>query len=213
MRWRLFAAGRVHPSYSCKAAGVLAAMLLALAAPGCGRQRSDRPQTLPLPVQILADTAASTTLAIVPPRESLASRPAEAPASARIWIARVEPAPRQGGSPVLPDAVADTVFPATPPTLEIDSSLEPPILRRSARLVVPEAWRRAHPGRRAAVELDVLIEESGEVDQVEWAGGSADSTLIEAAKRSAEAMRFYPALKNGHPVAVWCRQRFDFETR
>jgi hypothetical protein len=24
-------------------------------------------------------------------------------------------------------------------------------------------------------------------------------------------MRFHPAVKAGRPVAVWCRQRFDFE--
>jgi len=26
-------------------------------------------------------------------------------------------------------------------------------------------------------------------------------------------MRFYPALRGGRPVAVWCRQRFEFGAR
>ena len=51
------------------------------------------------------------------------------------------------------------------------------------------------------------------VADVRWAGGDADSALVLAAERCAEAMEFYPALLAGRPVEVWCRQRFEFSPR
>jgi hypothetical protein len=90
--------------------------------------------------------------------------------------------------------------------------LEPPILKRSALLEVPDSWRPRR-GESRTVELDLLIDEAGEVSEVEWGGGSEDSLLIEAATASARGMSFYPALRRGHPIAVWCRQRFDFGSR
>ncbi len=46
-----------------------------------------------------------------------------------------------------------------------------------------------------------------------WSGGSADSALVRSATDAALALRFHPALQAGRPVAVWCRQRFDFAPR
>jgi hypothetical protein len=46
-----------------------------------------------------------------------------------------------------------------------------------------------------------------------WAEGSQDSTVVEAALACARGMRFYPALRSGRPIAVWCRQRFEFGMR
>ena len=67
--------------------------------------------------------------------------------------------------------------------------------------------------RRAEVELDVRVDESGEVTDALWAEGSADPALVAAATACALGMRFYPALQSGRPIAVWCRQRFDFGAR
>lgn len=190
------------------APGLLVLSLLAIAA--CERDEARRSRPVPVPVQVLADTASRIPLSAPPP-------------TARIWLARVteaserrvEPiAPsRPEGGPPLPEAATDTLIAAPEaPELEIDSDLEPPILRRSARLVVPDRWR-ARRGAPISVELDLLIEESGSVTEVEWAGGSDDSALVEAATRSALGMLFLPALRRGHPVAVWSRHRFDFGAR
>jgi TonB family protein len=83
----------------------------------------------------------------------------------------------------------------------------PPMLRAAARLVLPA---RARSSRFEAVELDVRVNEAGEVTDVLEAGAGADPALVEAARACARRMRFYPARRAGEPVAVWCRQRFDF---
>ena len=57
---------------------------------------------------------------------------------------------------------------------------------------------------------DRRVDESGEVTDALWAGGSNDSALVQSATECALRMRFYPALQSGQPVPVWCRQRFDF---
>ena len=108
----------------------------------------------------------------------------------------------------MPDAPQDSVVPESPPPLlEIDDDLKPPILERHAILSVPAPYpRRAVE----SVELDVRVDESGEVTDALWAGGSNDSALVQSATECALRMRFYPALQSGRPVPVWCRQRFDF---
>jgi TonB family protein len=62
------------------------------------------------------------------------------------------------------------------------------------------------------VDVDVRVAEDGSVSDARWAGGG-DSALAAAAIRCALDMRFFPALQAGRPVAVWCRQRFDFQAR
>lgn len=161
---------------------------------------------MPLPIRVLSDTGRSIQLSVSPPSEA-------PPAAAGVWVSRVAPAPPVGSGPALPDAAPENIDSPLPPPLVIDPNLEPPLLKRSAPLVVPESWRRRGPRGARSVELDILVEESGEVSEVEWAGGSRDSVLVEAASQCARAMSFYPALRGSHPIAVWCRQRFDFGAR
>jgi TonB family protein len=77
-------------------------------------------------------------------------------------------------------------------------------------LEIPGEWRRRHARAVQSVDLDVLVDDTGEVSDVDCTAGCSDSLLVEAARRCARTMRFYPALRGGWPVAVWCRQRFDF---
>ncbi len=166
--------------------------------PGCARERgrpapSARPS--PLAVNVLADSGRAIRLDVsLPPR-------------ARVWVARVSPA-RAPLMPPPPDAASETerlVEPAdAPPALVVDDGLKPPLLREAAPLSVPPG---AAPAR---VELDVNVDEDGRVVDVAWAGGTRDTALVRAASRCAYAMRFFPAERAGRPIAVWCRQRFDF---
>ena len=183
--------------------GALALLLLAWAVlpplAGCGpraRRPATRPQALPLAVQVYADTGRGERLSVRPP-------------AARAWLARVTPTRAAPPAPALPlpEAGPDSPPPSAgaAPALEVDAGLKPPVLRAPARLLLPQ-------GRRAvgSVELDVRVDEDGAVSAALWAAGSADTSLLEAARRCALTMRFYPALRAGRPVAVWCRQRFDF---
>jgi TonB family protein len=191
----------------------LALLLPALALTGCEREHSPaETRTLPLPVQVLADTSASTPLRVEPPEARIWVRTITEASGGRPPVADIAPAPASGSGPALPDAAIDSIAPMpAPPPLDVPADLEPPIPKRSARLVMPERRRIGREG--ATVELDLLIEENGEVADVEWASGSQDSSLVAAAIASARTMSFYPALRRGHPVAVWCRQRFDFGGR
>ncbi len=184
---------------------MLGALLLStLAVGGCGRSGrheagGERPVgrggTALLPVHVLADTGRGGAL--------------EVPLGpgVRVWLSRVSPTPLPPPSPPLPSAAPDSV-PAledSPPALEVDPGLKPPILRVPGVLGVPSG-RRA----RGFVELQVKVDETGAVSGVTWTGGSSDTALVGAARRCALGMRFYPALRDGRPVAVWCEQRFDF---
>jgi hypothetical protein len=179
-------------------------LALGIVTSGCEQKRSQGP--LPLPVEVRSDTARSERLKVEPP------------VHARIWVAhvgsaRVTPARGLALEPELPAGSPDTiVIPDTsPPMLEIDADLKPPILRSRALLSVPQGWP---PKRRPeSVELDVRVDEVGTVTVAQWTGGSRDSGLVRAAVDCASHMRFYPALRGGRPVAVWCRQRFDFGTQ
>lgn len=180
-----------------------AAVLLAgWGAGGCGdrgRSGSAAPDTtLRLEVRVMSDTGARARLEITPPPLA-------------VWVASVSPArpadpaslPPPEPGPELEIPLAD---PPLPPGLVVDPDLKPPILRTPALLTLPAGGGR---GPRS-VELDVRVAEDGAVSDALWAGGSEDSLLVRAAVESALGMRFYPALKAGRPVAVWCRQRFDF---
>ena len=164
---------------------------------GCGdtHPAADRPYALP--VDVYADTGRGGALRI--------PAPGDAPGRATVWLARVSPA-RSASLPVPPVEVATETlaiaFPA-PPALAVDEGLKPPLPRARAPLAIPA---RAH----GFVELDVRVDEQGGVSAALWAGGSQDSSLVRAATDCALGMRFYPALRAGRPVAVWCRQRFDF---
>jgi TonB family protein len=165
---------------------------------GCAKPpaATERPQAIP--VDVVADSGRGGTLRIVAPDAP--------PARASVWLARVSPA---RSTPPLPTAEATPeTLPGSfsaPPALAIDEGLKPPLPRSRAPLAVPK-------GAQGLVELDVRVDEQGRVTDALWAGGSADSTLVRAATACARNMRFYPALRAGRAVAVWCRQQFVFGT-
>jgi TonB family protein len=169
----------------------------------CGCARRDAPierhaeaeagrEVLAIPLEALADSGSSVPLPVTRP-----------PAA---WIVHVRPATAAEldvPPPVpLPDVPPDTI---APPHLDVDPSLRPPIPRRPASIRLPSGRHRA-----ASVELEVRVDESGRVTDAIWAGGSADTALVSAAVECARSMAFFPAHRAGVPVAVWCRQRFDF---
>jgi TonB family protein len=63
------------------------------------------------------------------------------------------------------------------------------------------------------VELDVRVDEAGEVTDAVVVAASADSVTQAAATQAALSVRFHPAILRGQPVAVWCRQRFTIGAR
>ncbi len=181
------------------AVALCSALACALAA-GCARERPAPARgPMGLAVDVRADTSDRVTLHVAPP-------------AARVWVSNVSPT-RLVPAPPSPVPPAPAAEPDTarlveaadpPPALAVDEGLKPPLLRVAAPLTVP-------PGTgRARVELDVNVDEEGRVTDVEWADGTRDSALVRAARRCAYAMRFFPAERAGRPVAVWCRQRFEF---
>ena len=147
-------------------------------------------------VNVMADTGRTERLHI--------EKPSEPGTPPKVWLAKVSPSRPAPLDPALPVPSPDLVpAPQDPPVLQVDEDLKPPILRRAGNLVPPI-------GRKGSIELDVRIDEDGDVSDALWAGGSSDSLLVDAAVSCALEMRFYPALQGGRPVAVWCRQRFDF---
>jgi len=172
---------------------------LVLASAGCSKDHSTEatPAPVPLEVHVRADTGSSTRLVIRQPR-------------ARVWMANVTSAPPSGIAPSLPEAAPDTVFPEIATrAVEIDPQLKPPILKSPAEITFPSESNRRLRASRVTIELDVRVDETGAVTEVAWAGGDADSSIVNAARECARTMRFYPALLAGRPVAVWCRQRFQ----
>ena len=189
----------IRRSSCCRPAALALAVLAALAA-GCGRKPPRAEEPYAVPVEVFADTGRGERLRVVPP-----AAPA---ARAEVWLARVSPARAAPLEPPVLETTAETLavpLPA-PPALAVDEGLKPPIPRVRAPLAVPA-------GVRGFVELDVRVDEQGRVASALRAGGSTDSTLVRAATECALGMRFYPALRAGRPVAVWCRQRFDFGDR
>ena len=178
-------------------------LALALLATGCGRRHDGLEPPRRLAVSVFADTGRTERLHIAPP--PLASRD-----RAEVWLTRVapaRPAPIEAPLPEASPAPVEDPGPPPPPALQVDPDLKPPILRFPGKLTIPPHTRRGY------VELDVRIGEDGSVTDALWAGGSADSSLTEAATTCALSMRFFPALRAGQPTAVWCRQRFDFRGR
>jgi TonB family protein len=152
-------------------------------------------------VDVMADTGRTVTLDVEPPRGA-------------VWMSEVserrrEPAPSPPLDLPAPEPTPAPLPPALPPPppFVVDAPLTPPELIESAPLRVPAG------ARRAWIELDVHVDEAGTVPEVAWAGGSRDPELLRAAIECAQSMRFRPASRGGRPAAVWCRQRFDFESR
>ena len=176
----------------------LALLALALLAAGCGRGRPpESPARLPreLPLTVLADSARGVTLT--------PSRTVSAPAPARLVLLAVS---QQRAAPA---ASPPEVPPAEPPApsgavdrLPVDLGLHAPIPLAPARLALAG-------GTRGWVELDVRVDERGDVTEAIFAAGAADTSLMRRAVDAAMAMRYRPARRAGQPVAVWCRQRFE----
>lgn len=172
-------------------------MLLALACFGCAGPLPDRPEAgapETLAVTVLADSAEAAGL---PPASPGVARPPHltlvriALGRADVGVALPEPEP---GVPGLPESA-----PAPP---AYDDELRPPLPRGATVVRLPAA-------RRGWVELDVRVDERGEVTDAIPVGGEAEPATVEAAAEAAFAQRWYPATRRGEPVAVWCRQRFE----
>ena len=179
---------------------------LLAAACACGREARREGSPERLNVDVFADTGRSLRLVVSPPDTRAGAR---AGSGTAVWLTQVTPARAAASEPALPEAGPAPLdsTPPSPPSLAVDPDLKPPILRSPGRLVVPAG------ARRAVVELDVRVAEDGSTSDALWAGGSRDSLLVAAAIECALEMRFYPALREGRAVAVWCRQRFDFVPR
>jgi TonB family protein len=180
---------------------VPAALAASSAFVGCARTEKP-PDTSPEPVvRVEADTSRFLRLKVEPP------------GAVRVWMQSVAVAPAEEIEAALPaaDPAPPPVDTLAPPAAEAEPLLKAPILIAPARVDLPASRGRGAPA--GAVELEVKVSEEGEVTDVRWAGGSADTTLIATATASARAMRFYPALLGGEPVSVWCRQRFEFPGR
>ena len=177
-------------------------LLLGASLAGCGPGQGAPPEGS-LPAMTAADAASSDT-ALGAPRpmrdfETLGVMPA------RMTLVRVAPARAELSVPLpaVESALPEPhVAPPAAGELASDDELRAPIVRSDAPLDRARA-------RRGWLELDVRVDENGEVSDAMFAEGDADSATVEAAIEAALAMRFYPAVRAGRPVAVWCRQRFD----
>lgn len=184
------------------------ALGLLVLASGCGREAGapSHAPAVPLPIEVLADTGRRQTLPVPPPEAARAwlervqkDRPPHVPP------ARVAPAPPLAVPPPEARPEAPPVTSEPMDVLVVDEDLHPPIPIGTAPLRVP-----AGHGRGVGVDLDVRVDESGAVSDAVWAGGSEDSSAVAAVTACALAMRFHPAVQRGRPVAVWCRQHFEF---
>jgi len=119
----------------------------------------------------------------------------------RVAIERVAPLrasldlPPPPAEPSEPPAAAAAPAPAETP------ELKPPIPRGSPHLAVS--------GRGGKVTLDVRVDETGSVSDVELVETDADSLTVLAATNAALASRYFPALLGERRVPVWTRQVFD----
>lgn len=194
------AAGRAAPAL---VAGFALALAFGLTACGPGGAPR-RPAAIPVPLAVLADSGGASRLAVPSPER------------ARAWLSRVSrgaptavrPSPPGSQALAAPPPEAPPESPpveSAAPALAMDEGLKAPIPRGTATLRLG-----ASRGRSAWVDLDVRIDEAGEVSDAVPVEGTADPVAVAAAVECALAMRFHPALQAGRPVAVWCRQRFAF---
>lgn len=164
-------------------------------APPAGGGARDTSFALPLDV-VLADAG---TLA--------GSAGTAAPPAPVAHIIRVRPAAPDRLEPPLPEA--DIEAPSgsdQAPSAIAAPGLKPPIPRGTATYLLT-ADRSPDP---PFVELEVLVGAGGNVLDVVWSDGARDSLHVAEARACALGMQFYPALLDGEPVPVWCRQRFEY---
>jgi len=172
-------------------------LILAMLAGGCS-PRAERPAAREvgdtLALTVLADSAEAGGLPPAaigvagPPRLTLV-RIADARAGVRAPLPEPEPCVPAAGE-------------TAPEPAEGDDALRPPIPRGPATV-------RLRASRHGWLELDVRVDEHGEVSDAIAVSGDADSATVQAAVEAALGLRWYPATRRGRPVAVWCRQRFE----
>ena len=86
--------------------------------------------------------------------------------------------------------------------------LIPPVVLKAAWLEYPrDARKRKSEGD---VEVRILVDATGSVDDVTIESGTSDESLNRAALDAAHTMRFRAAQQGGRPVAVWFNYRFTF---
>lgn len=185
-----------------------ALLLCCCSAAACARRERGAPASAPdsaVARAIAADRAERLVMPLAPAGagrvtlQGVAEARADLPAPAAIelappageWLAPpADPAP-------VPEAPERTESEAHDGTI---AQLKPPIPRGLP--VVPEG------GRGGQVTLDVRVDETGEVTDVERVEGDADSATVAAATSAAFATRYHPALLGQRRVAVWTRQAF-----
>lgn len=84
-----------------------------------------------------------------------------------------------------------------------------PEIEKSVQPVYPIMARRL--GRTATIDLRVLIDENGDVVEVEQLGAEAGFGFDAAAKDAARRMKWKPATKNGVRVKIWWPVRIAFQ--
>jgi len=95
--------------------------------------------------------------------------------------------------------------PITPPE---PAQVTPPEIVRQPQARYPEIARRM--GRQATVLLRVLVDETGEVAEVERIGKRVGSGFDEAAIQAARLARYRPGTEDGKPKAMWTTLRIEF---
>lgn len=165
---------------------------------GCG-ERTASPESREvgdaLPISVLADSAEGAGL---PP-----ARMGSAPDEARLTLVRIAPLRADVRAPLpVPEPAAPEAAEPRAPEASRDDELRPPIPRGPAIV-------RLSGSRTGWLELDVRVDENGEVTDAIAVSGDADSATVRAATEAALAMRWFPAVRRGQPVPVWCRQRFE----
>lgn len=181
-------------------------IIVLIGSAGCARhdERASAVDTsTPLPVSVLADSALRLSM----PGGALAGAPSAPP---RLTLQRVSPTRAALELPA-PDAPASPPSHADPEStpregLAVDESLRPPLPMSAEAFVLRGA-------RRGWVELDVRVDEQGQVSDAMIVAAAADSATQAAALEAAYAVRFHPAIQRGRPVAVWSRQRFEVGKR
>lgn len=111
--------------------------------------------------------------------------------------------------------------PKTPPAPEInvragdlvslgDSGVVPPTLLADVEPRLPARARL----RRAtgSVELSLLIDHQGAVEEVRTVDSSGNAQIDSSATTAAKASRFKPATRNGVPVRIWISRRYNFRS-
>jgi TonB family protein len=181
------------------------ALALAFAC-GCGRGHEaavQRPERA-MPIEVRADSAERLGMPAAPARAD--ADPGVAAARASLTLTHVASS-RAALEAALPEpAPAEPPTPAPPASdaLPTDDALHAPVP------IAPAQLHLANAGA-GLVDVDLHVDEAGEVSEVRVAFSSGDAALVPAAIDAASAMHFHPATRRGKNIAVWCRQRFVIE--